>query len=36
MITRLALVDDFRTIDWANEYPYPSIALEQIKNLLFV
>ena len=30
----LALVDDFRTIDWVNEYPFPSIALQEIKSLL--
>lgn len=30
----LALVDDFRTINWAHEYPYPSIELKQIKLLL--
>ena len=32
--TMLALADDFRTIDWVNEYPFPSIALEEIKSLL--
>jgi len=30
----LALVDDFRTIDWVNEYPFPNIALAEIKSLL--
>ncbi len=30
----LALADDFRTIDWAKEYPYPIIALQEIKNIL--
>jgi hypothetical protein len=30
----LALVDDFRTIDWVNEYPFPNIALQEIKSLL--
>jgi hypothetical protein len=30
----LALADDFRTIDWALEYPYPTIALQEIKKLL--
>ena len=32
----LALEDDFRTIDWATEYPYPSIALKEIQDLLAV
>ena len=32
--TLLALVDDFRTIDWVQEYPFPSIALAEIKSLL--
>jgi hypothetical protein len=32
----LALVDDFRTIDWVNEYPFPEIALEEIKSLLVI
>ena len=30
----LALVDDFRTIDWVNEYLFPGIALAEIKMLL--
>ncbi len=29
----LALKDDFRTIDWMNVYPYPEIALEELKSL---
>ena len=28
------LADDFRTIDWATEYPYPTIALQELKALL--
>lgn len=32
--TLLALADDFITIDWAKEYPYPTISLGEIKNLL--
>jgi len=30
----LALADDFGTIDWASEYPYPTIALKEITELL--
>lgn len=30
----IALADDFRTIDWVNEYPFPSIALAELKELL--
>jgi hypothetical protein len=30
----LALTDDFRTIDWATEYPYPTISLNEIKALV--
>jgi hypothetical protein len=30
----LKLADDFRTINWVEEYPFPSIALAQIKELL--
>ena len=30
----LTLVDDFGTIDWAKEYPYPSVTLQQIASLL--
>lgn len=30
----LALADDFRTIDWVREYPFPTIALKEIRDLL--
>ncbi len=30
----LALVDDFRTIDWVKEYPFPVTTLNEIKTLL--
>ena len=30
----LTLQDDFLTIDWINEYPFPSIALNEIRTLL--
>lgn len=30
----LALADDFATIDWGKEYPFPTIVLAQIKSLL--
>jgi hypothetical protein len=34
MITKLALADDFLTINWVKEYPFPNIALEEIDSLL--
>jgi hypothetical protein len=30
----LALLDDFRTFDWAEEYKYPTITLAQMNQLL--
>ena len=33
-IIRLAMVGDFRKIDWNSEYPYPTLALKDIKSLL--
>jgi hypothetical protein len=30
----LALADDFTTIDWVKEYPYPTISLNEIKSLI--
>lgn len=30
----LTLADDFRTVDWVKEYPFPSIALKEIQSLL--
>jgi hypothetical protein len=30
----LALADDFRTINWAEEYPFPTLALKDIELLL--
>ena len=30
----LALADDFRTIDWVKEYPYPEKSLREIRSLL--
>ena len=30
----LALQDDFRTIKWEEEYPFPSLALKEIQSLL--
>jgi hypothetical protein len=32
----LALQDDFRTIKWEEEYPFPSFALKDMKELLNV
>ncbi|HVV15378.1 MAG TPA: hypothetical protein VHD55_03205 [Candidatus Paceibacterota bacterium] len=32
--TGLALVDDFRTLDWAEEYPFPSMALGELRSLV--
>jgi hypothetical protein len=29
-----ALLDDFRTFDWAKEVPYPDVMLSQIKEFL--
>ena len=31
---RLALLNDFRTFDWAEEYKYPTVVLDQMKGLL--
>jgi len=30
----LALLKDFRTLDWAEEYKYPTVILSQMKQLL--
>lgn len=30
----LALQDDFRTIDWIGEYPFPNISLSETESLL--
>lgn len=30
----LALLRDFRTLDWAEEYKYPTVILSQMKQLL--
>jgi hypothetical protein len=30
----LALLKDFRTMDWAEEYKYPTVILSQMKELL--
>ncbi|MEK7069437.1 MAG: hypothetical protein AAB822_00545 [Patescibacteria group bacterium] len=30
----LALLNDFRTFDWAEEYKYPTVILSQMKQLL--
>ncbi|KKU03928.1 MAG: hypothetical protein UY07_C0053G0002 [Parcubacteria group bacterium GW2011_GWA1_47_8] len=30
----LALLKDFRTLDWAGEYKYPTVVLDQMKGLL--
>lgn len=30
----LALQDDFRTINWAEEYPYPTLVLKDLELLL--
>lgn len=30
----LALADDFRTINWAEEYPYPNISLRELQSLV--
>jgi len=32
--TILALLDDFRTFDWAEEYKYPTVTLAQMNQLL--
>jgi hypothetical protein len=32
--TGLALANDFRTIDWVREYPFPNIALKELHELL--
>ena len=32
--TLLALLNDFRTFDWAEEYKYPTVVLDQMKGLL--
>jgi hypothetical protein len=29
-----ALLEDFRTLDWAKEVPYPDVMLAQIKEFL--
>jgi len=29
----LALLNDFRTFDWAEEYKYPTVVLDQMKGL---
>lgn len=34
MRVRLALQDDFLTIDWVNEYPFPNHSLREIESLL--
>ena len=31
---KLALLNDFRTFDWAEEYKYPTVVLDQMKGLL--
>jgi hypothetical protein len=33
-ITWQALLNDFRTFDWAKEVPYPEVMLAQIKEFL--
>jgi hypothetical protein len=30
----LALLNQFRTFDWAEEYKYPTVILSQMKELL--
>jgi len=30
----LALLNDFRTFDWASEYKYPTVVLSQMNQLL--
>jgi hypothetical protein len=30
----LTIKDDFRAINWVKEYPFPNIALEELKSLL--
>ena len=30
----LALRDDFRTLDWAEVYKYPTVILEQMRELV--
>jgi len=30
----LALLNDFRTFDWASEYKYPTVVLDQMKEML--
>ena len=30
----LTLADDFRTIDWVKEYPFPSVTLNEIEKLI--
>ena len=30
----LALRDDFRTLDWAEVYKYPTVMLEQMRELV--
>jgi len=32
--TWLALLNDFRTFDWASEYKYPTVVLDQMKEML--
>jgi len=34
MIYLLALLNDFRTFDWASEYKYPTVVLDQMKEML--
>jgi len=31
-----ALLDDFRTIEWTEEYPYPALSLKEIRELVAV
>lgn len=34
LFVMLALLNDFRTFDWAEEYKYPTVVLDQMKGLL--
>ena len=34
LVSWLALLNDFRTFDWAEEYKYPTVVLDQMKGLL--
>ena len=33
-ITVLNILDDFRTIDWVIEYPFPDVVLDELQCLL--